>query len=60
MNDYYVEIFLGISIGAFIISLFLLISLWRRAHRQTASPVTERIQEGHYPTAPGEKNEIRI
>ena len=29
MEDYYVEIFLGISIGAFIISLIFLISLIR-------------------------------
>ena len=30
MSDYYVEIFLGISIGAFIMSLVFVISLIRR------------------------------
>ena len=31
MEDYYVEIFLGISIGAFVISLILLISFIRES-----------------------------
>ena len=29
MGDYYLEIFLGVSIGAFLVSLLLLISLYK-------------------------------